>query len=316
LTGIQGEIGTQGTVGSQGTQGTIGTQGSTGTQGAEGLQGLTGNQGITGNQGTTGNTGNNGAQGTQGIQGNQGTQGILGTSGIVVSSTPPVSTNVLWEDTTASANDALATINVTSPIVNTGTTINANVGLDTTIIPTGNVISQHENAPANAIETMNKVSVVTSSSNTSGRVWLTMFTPLFNQTITNLVIPTAGVTSPSYTLAKLGLFTVSGTSVTLVAETASDTILMATANTFYTRALSSARSYPTSYTLLAGTRYALGAITVGTGSANIWTNNQLSQSILSFTSPYAAGLITGMSDLPTIATTFTAINQSFFARCS
>ena len=256
-----------------------------------------------------------GATGPTGDTGATGATGPTGDLGIIVSDSAPTNTAILWQDTTATAATP-ATIIVTAPIINTGTSTDANIGLDTAIIPTGNVISQHLNAPANSVETMNKNNVTTSQANTSGRVYLTMFTPLFTQTITNLVIPTGTVTSPSYTLAKLGLFTISGTNATLVAETASDTTLMATASTFFTRALSSARGYPTSYTLVAGTRYAFGAITVGTGFANLWTNSQLSNAVLSAAAPYTAGLINSVSDLPTAATGWTATSSSFFARCS
>jgi hypothetical protein len=163
---------------------------------------------------------------------------------------------------------------------------------------------------------MNKMYVATSTSLGLSRVYLTMFTPLFNQTISNLIIHSGPVSSPNYTLVKMGLFTISGTTATLVAETASDTTLFTAQRVVYTRALSSARGYPTSYSLVAGTRYALGAIAVGTGSSNFWSNAQLSDSTLSFTAPQISGIITSQTDLPTAATTYTAVNQSYFGRLS
>jgi hypothetical protein len=92
--------------------------------------------------------------------------------------------------------------------------------------------------------------------------------------------------------------------------------LFATANTFFTRALSSARSYPTSYSLVAGTRYALGAIAVGTGTSSLWTNAQLSNSTLSGSIPYLAGLIGSQTDLPTSAIGWTVTASQYFGRLS
>jgi hypothetical protein len=73
---------------------------------------------------------------------------------------------------------------------------------------------------------------------------------------------------------------------------------------------------PTSYNLVAGTRYALGVLTVGTGGSNLFSNAQLSNSTLSFSAPHLAGRITGQTDLPTAATAFTAQNVIFFGRLS
>jgi hypothetical protein len=263
--------------------------------------------------GPTGATGPTGA----GTTGATGPIGATGPEGIVAQTTAPVNTDVLWLDTDEPAS--------TTGLVPTGGTagqvlskINStdyntqwsSISVDLT------TVGLNQNAPASSIETMNKMYVTVSTANANGTVWLTMFTPLFNNTITNLVIHTAAVSSPSYTLAKLGLFSISGTNVTLVAETDNDTTIMSTANTVYTRALSSTRGYPTSYNLVAGTRYAFGIITVGTGSSNIWTNTQLSNSTLSFTVPYTAGRIQTQTDLPTAATAFIAQNLSFFARLS
>ncbi len=119
-TGIQGIQGTQGVQGTQGLRGTQGTQGLQGTQGTQGVQGT---QGLQGTQGT---------QGIQGVQGTQGIQGIFGNTGdpgIVSQTEAPTDTDILWLDTDEPAV-APATIAVTAPIVNTGTTENAIVGID------------------------------------------------------------------------------------------------------------------------------------------------------------------------------------------
>jgi hypothetical protein len=125
-----------------------------GTQGINGVQGTTGTQGIIGSQGTTGFQG---ITGSQGIQGLQGLQGILGSTGIVAQTSPPADNSILWLDTDEPAV-APATIAVTSPIVNTGTSTDANIGFDNTAFPRNSqrkFISGRYYYPSNALTRLN-----------------------------------------------------------------------------------------------------------------------------------------------------------------
>jgi hypothetical protein len=276
-TGPTGPIGPAGPEGPQGPQGLQGTQGNPGAQGATGIEGPAGARGATGFTGATGAAGTNGTNGSTGATGATGAAGTNGTNG----ATGP----------TGATGAA-------------GTTDPTNVWLAL-------------NGAANVIDTMPRLNITTIPQNSVSRVYLTMFTPMFNQTISNLIMFTSNTTNPTLTLSKLGLFTVSGTTVTLVAETANDTTLMKSQNTIYTRALSSARGYPTSYSLVAGTRYAFGIIIVAaSGTSGIFANTSPGNGLVAGDAPYTAGLITSQSDLPTAATTFTPTLPSYFARLS
>ena len=87
---------------------------------------------------------------------------------------------------------------------------------------------------------------------TNGTVYLSFFTPLWNVTISSLTVVSANTAASGTTLARIGLYTFDGTTVTLVARTASDLTLLGTTNTLYNRSLDVIGGYPANYTLVAG----------------------------------------------------------------
>ena len=93
--------------GPTGPQGPQGNQGGKGDTGAQGPVGNTGAQGPKGDTGATGAKGDTGATGATGAKGDTGATGAQGPSGVV---------------------------SVTSPITNSGTSTNANIGIDQTSI--------------------------------------------------------------------------------------------------------------------------------------------------------------------------------------
>ena len=99
----------------------VGPQGATGATGAAST--------VTGPTGPTGSAGLQGPTGPTGTQGNVGATGPTGSGGIVSQINAPTNTDVLWLDTDEPAV-ALATIEVTAPITNSGTSSAANIGLD------------------------------------------------------------------------------------------------------------------------------------------------------------------------------------------
>jgi len=100
---------------------------------------------------------------------------------------------------------------------------------------------------------------------TSGRLWVPYFTAIVDTPITKLAVSVTGTAAVGTTLARLALFTVAtDESITKVAQTASDTTLGANTYNVYERVLSTVGGFPASYTLLAGTRYALGYLHVAT----------------------------------------------------
>jgi hypothetical protein len=107
-------------------------RGNTGAQGAQG-DAATINVGTTttGAAGTPATVNNSGSTSAAVFNFTipEGEQGIQGEAGIVAQTTAPVDTDILWLDTDEPAV-APATVSVTAPIVNTGTSTNANIGIN------------------------------------------------------------------------------------------------------------------------------------------------------------------------------------------
>jgi hypothetical protein len=151
----------------------------------------------------------------------------------------------------------------------------------------------------------------------SGIVYTTPFTPTENFTMTNFqTYCTTGGTDVGGTIVRrMGLFTVSGTTLTLVARTASDATLWNTSNTLYTRALSTTGGYPSTYTLNAGTTYAFGAIAYNTGGTFNVPTISAGSSQTQLLQPYVMLGVGSQTDLPTAATSMSTIsNLQVFAR--
>lgn len=133
----------------------------------------------------------------------------------------------------------------------------------------------------------------------SGNVLLTFFTPLASITISQILMSSGAVASSGLTLARMGLYTVTESTATLVARTASDTTLFASTSTAYTRSLATAGGYPATYTLSAGTRYAVGVIQIGTTPAQLV--GKFSQVSVASLTPRITAASFGQSDLANVS---------------
>jgi hypothetical protein len=151
---------------------------------------------------------------------------------------------------------------------------------------------------------------------TSGTAYLTFFTPMWSATISSLSIVSANTTGSGTSLARLGLYTFDGTTATLVARTASDTSILSTANTVFTRSLSSVGGFPETYTLQAGTRYALGFIFVGATPGTVYTAFAALPAAISSLAPRVGGAVPLQSDLPATGTSFTSTTVIPWGRLS
>jgi hypothetical protein len=157
---------------------------------------------------------------------------------------------------------------------------------------------------ANTYDILPRTVVQASRTLTNGTVWTTLFTPTETFTMTNFqTYCTTGTTDTGgTTVRRMGLFTLSGTSLTLVARTASDATLWNTAVTIYTRALSTVGGYPSTYTLNAGTTYAFGVIAYNTGGTFTAPSISAGTSNTPLFTPYTSLGITGQTDLPATGT--------------
>lgn len=135
----------------------------------------------------------------------------------------------------------------------------------------------------------------------SGTVFYVYVTPVTDIVVANLVTASVGTPSSGLTLARMGIYSVSGATRTLVARTASDTSLWGSTNTAYTRALNTTGGYPSTYTMVAGTRYALAVLAVGTTMPAISCLGSLGSGMGGL-DPVLCVAEGGMSDLPTSST--------------
>lgn len=164
------------------------------------------------------------------------------------------------------------------------------------------------------IDTIPRFVVHSNQSMTNRVVFYTFFTPTRSMTVSQISMMSRAAAS-GLTLARMALVSFDETTATILARTASDTTLFTTADTLYTRSFATAGSYPASYSLVAGTRYGIAVICVGTtmpGLMGITQNQAVSTGISPKLSVYANGL----DDVPTPQSSFTNWNTPFWARLS
>jgi hypothetical protein len=168
--------------------------------------------------------------------------------------------------------------------------------------------------PTTAVETFPRATVEFLAI-TSGNAFYSFFTPLTTVTVSQITMLSGGTAAAGLTLARMGLFTYDETSgtATLVARAASDTTLFAATRTAYTRSFATTGSFPSSYQLVAGTRYGIALLCVGTTMPTIQGNNGLAE--MSALTPRLSAIRTSQSDLSTGAAT-NAQSQVIYARLS
>jgi hypothetical protein len=287
----------------------LGNAGPQGIPGDTGPTGPTGPTGAKGDKGDTGDTGPTGPKGDTGDTGPIGPTGDTGPAGIVAQDEEPIDTDVLWLDTDeAAAQLAVADI----PELPQSKTTNLVSDLGARV--TSNTVQAWSNQSSSVIETIPRTSLV-ASLNISARIWFTHFTPLADITVSEISMASGSQIAASLTLAKMGLYTFDGTTLTLVARTASDTTLFTVANTVYTRSFDTTGGFPATYQLLAGQRYAVAHLLVGTTMPSNIANN--SQATITSLSPKTATTIAPtQSDLPLTTTTLSSTATSFWSRLS
>jgi hypothetical protein len=265
----------------------LGPTGPTGPTGAAstvaGPTGPTGNTGPTGPvstvQGPTGPLGPTGPTGPLGPTGPTGPQGVVtGTSPIVYNS----GTSTVSFDTDAYESSLAGSTNQTNAVID--------------------VFPRIGNFTGNP---------------SSETTYFTFFTPRITHAVTSISVVSASTQTTGQSLVRFGLYTVDGSGVsTLVARTASDSTIFSAVNTVYTRAFNTTGGYPSSYTLTAGTRYAIGVVVVAATPGTVYTAFNAIPSALSTLSPRMTGLVASTSDLPTTASSYSASTIGIWGRLS
>jgi hypothetical protein len=161
--------------------------------------------------------------------------------------------------------------------------------------------------PASGIDIYPRLTSTASAPMANGTVHLSFFNATENVTVSNImaVSPVAGTDSGGTTVRRMGLYTydTSTNAVTLVARTASDSTMF-TSFAQFNRAFSTTGGYPSSYSLVAGTWYAIGFICYNTGGTYNAPSliGPATQNGLQNMAPYMCGTITGQTDLLTSGT--------------
>jgi hypothetical protein len=231
------------------------------------------------------------------------TLGAIGTTGTYTKVTTDTKGRVT-SGTTLSASDIP---NITEAQV---TNLTTDLGAKTT---TTNLLS-YLGMSATSIDCIPRVVAATTIAAVTGVVYLFYFTPIQDITVTRLYIGISSVTSPTTTTGRLGLFTVDETNATLLARTANTTSLFQTAG-MNSAVLDSTGGYPTSVTLTAGTRYAMGYVWVGTGTVAIVSQAVTGNTAFRNLTPRLNGSFSA-ADLPTTQFSPTATNTLQWMRAT
>jgi hypothetical protein len=248
--------------------------------------------------------GNSGPQGVKGDTGSAGATGAQGSSG-VVSVTAPITNSGTSSSANIGINQSALTI-AQSQVTNLATDLGAKVNTTT--------LTGFSSQSSTAADTMSRAIGFANIAVSSGTIYYVFFTPTQDVTATQITMLTGGTASSGLTLARMGLYTFDGTTATLVARTASDTTLFNATTTLFTRSFDTTGGYPLSYTLTAGTRYALGVIQTGTTVASF--AGVTGNTVLTAVAPRVLGNVSGQSDLLTSRNTFTIASQCLWGRFS
>lgn len=284
--GIAGGVGATGPTGARGIDGAAGQSitGPAGTSGQPGSTGPTGARGVDGaaGQSITGPTGPAGQQGDSGLVGATGATGARGSDGAAGQS--------VTGPTGASGSDGAATTSASD--LTSGTLPDARLS-GSVLLAAALAARQHQTT--SFIDAIDRTALTTAVPPVSNAVYWTFFTPAYALTISQIAYACT-TAAAGVTLCRYGIYTAdaSGTA-TLVARTASDTTIFNASNTVFTRSLDTTGGYPASYTLTAGTRYAVAICIAASNTGSV--SGAACPGVIAALSPRVQGVRTGANDL-------------------
>ena len=157
--------------------------------------------------------------------------------------------------------------------------------------------------------------LTTTAGSPNGEARFTYFTPLKTITVTGITMVSGGTAQAGATLIRYGLYSVNAAGqVTLLARTANDVTICASANTAHRRTFEASGGYPASVTLEQGKRYAVAILVVGATTSPSLYSAGANAALLAL-APRMNGQMTGQSDLPTTGTP-AGSGSLFWARLS
>jgi hypothetical protein len=278
-------IGPTGPTGPQG--GPVGPTGPTGATGGAGSTGPTG-AGATGPTGPTGSAGTpGGPTGPTGAEGPTGPTGPTGPSALVQQTGTPSTTTVLWVDTD---EPSLSTVTQAS-------------------------FRGYEHQSTTSLDIPTRTAINATTAVTTNITYFSFFTATEALTVSNISFSSGSTPASGVSLVRFGLYTFDGTTATLVARTNNDSSRFTVANTIYTGALDSTGGFPTSYNLVAGTRYAVAVVVVASTTPQLAAVSfgAASTAVMAL-SPRVVGFASATSDLPATRDTFSGITHAYWSR--
>jgi hypothetical protein len=264
--------------------GPVGPTGPTGSTGGEGPTGPTG-AGATGPTGPTGPSG--GPTGPTGPTGGEGPTGPTGPSALVQQTGTPSTTTVLWIDTD---EPSLSTVTQAS-------------------------FRGYEHQSTTSLDIPSRTDINATTAVTTNITYFSFFTATEALTVSNISFSSGSSPASGVTLVRFGLYTFDGTTATLVARTNNDSSRFTVANTIYTGALDSTGSFPTSYNLVAGNRYAVAVVVVASTTPQLAAVSfgAASTAVMAL-SPRVVGFASATSDLPATRDAFSGITHAYWSR--
>jgi hypothetical protein len=156
-------------------------------------------------------------------------------------------------------------------------------------------LAQSQQQTAAFFDVIDRRTVNTTQNLASGAIYWSFFTAAWTATVTQISMASGG-SATALSLARMGLYTAdTAGNATLVARTASDTTLFTSAAIF-TRSFATAGGYPASYTLNAGSRYAVAMMLLSSGNPGVMRGASCPADVAVLT-PRVQGVRTGNSDV-------------------
>ena len=268
------------------------------------------------------------SDGPQGPQGPQGATGATGSSGVVTVNAPITNSGTSTAadlSISSGSTSAAGILQLTDSVASTSTTTAATPNA----VKTANDLAAAAQSRATFtaawdwlysqsstnIDTLPRLAIANSSSVTvNGAIVFVPVVPIRDFTVTNVAIHcVVGATdSGGTTVRKLGIYTLSGTTMTLQRATANDSTIGNTSGVLNTRALTS------TYAMTAGTTYYVAVIcynTGGTFNSPAFASNALGSSSLASVLPQMAFRRASQTDLgSSVDVTTVSANATYWMR--
>jgi hypothetical protein len=152
------------------------------------------------------------------------------------------------------------------------------------------VVNDQSNRLTTGEEVMPRDDVAGEVALVSGVVYWSFFTARKTETITQCRTATGATAAAGLTLARIGVYSTNGTTLTLVASTANDTSLWTAGNTM------TPKNFSSSFGKVAGTRYAMAYLAIGTTMPTL-EGVQIRPNSVALP-PRIQGELSGQTDLP------------------